>query len=200
MSKGKQAVNVAVLDKAQRHSIAVAVVNATDKAGQAATFRETILNIVGKVKGLRGKPLPETEVDLIGDDCATQYAERGLSDDSIKALKSAAKKLARCAPLVAGMDREFPSIDGLKKYCTILQKLDYNVAATDKAFDRTPTKNLKKSAEIHLRAILGMTGKDRFLSADAKAALVAWCDAAQLKIGERADNARDPKRAKAFYA
>jgi hypothetical protein len=197
-TKGEQAVNRSVLDKAQRHSIAQAIVNATDKAGQATTFRETILNVIGKVKGLSGKPMPETEVDLIADDCATQYTDRGLSDDSVKALKSAAKKLARCSPVVAGMERDFPSIDGLKKYCTILQKMEFDVAATDKLYDRKAKPNLKKSAEIHLRAVLGMTGKDHFCSADAKAALAFWCERAGLKIGEKADLVEDDKRARAF--
>lgn len=197
MSKGKQAVNSTTtkgfaLTQAQRHGVATAIVQATDKRGAVATFRETILSIGKTVKGLIGKPLDADTAQDIADDCEAQYVAAGHTKDSVKSMKSAALKLARCAPVLAKMDREFADMDGLKKYCTALQKANFIVAEADtayaaaekarKAAKADPKRVLQNSA----RAMLALKGKTP--TAEQRAVLCLAFDVLGIDLGDLASH------------
>lgn len=208
VSKGKQAVNPTTtkgfaLTQAQRHNVATAIVQATDKRGAVATFRETILSIGKSIKGLIGKPLDADTAQDIADDCEAQYVAVGHTKDSVKSMKSAALKLARCAPVLAKIDREFADMDGLKKYCTALQKANFVVADADvtyaaaekarKAAKADPNRVMQNAA----RSMLALKGKTP--TAEQRAVLCLAFDVLGIDLGEHASQ-RNVKAAKAAIA
>lgn len=199
-TKGKQAVN---LNAAQRGEIATAIVTATDKRGQVLSFRERILSIGKSVKGLLGKPLDDATAELIADDCAAQYLAAGHTADSVKSMKSAALKVARCAPVVAKLDRSFDDFDTLKKYCTQLQKSDFDTAAADLAFKEAEAARKKAKADPKkvlqnaARAMLGIKGKNP--TAEQRAVLCLAFDVLGIDMGEHVSH-RNVKLAKAAIA
>lgn len=208
MSKGKQAVNPTTtkgfaLTQAQRHNVATAIVQATDKRGAVATFRETILSIGKSIKGLIGKPLDADTAQDIADDCEAQYVAVGHTKDSVKSMKSAALKLARCAPVLAKIDREFADMDGLKKYCTALQKANFVVADADvtyaaaekarKAAKADPNRVMQNAA----RSMLALKGKTP--TAEQRAVLCLAFDVLGIDLGDLASH-RNVKVGKAAIA
>ncbi len=208
VSKGKQAVNPTTtkgfaLTQAQRHNVATAIVQATDKRGAVATFRETILSIGKSIKGLIGKPLDADTAQDIADDCEAQYVAVGHTKDSVKSMKSAALKLARCAPVLAKIDREFADMDGLKKYCTALQKANFVVADADvtyaaaekarKAAKADPNRVMQNAA----RSMLALKGKTP--TAEQRAVLCLAFDVLGIDLGDLASH-RNVKVGKAAIA
>lgn len=203
MKKVNSAVNSFALNPAQRQSIATAIVTATDKRGQVSTFRETILNIGKTVKGLLGKPLDDTTAEDIADKCAVAYMAAGHTADSIKSMKSAALKLARCSPVIAKMDREFADLDTMKKYCTALQKANFVVTDADAAFEAAEKKRKaaksdpKRVLQNSARAMLAIKGKNP--TTEQRAVLCLAFDVLGIDLGDHTSH-RNVKLAKAAIA
>lgn len=191
-TKGKQAVNSFALNPAQRQNIATAIVTATDKRGAVATFRETVLSIGKTVKGLLGKPLDDTTAEDIADKCAVAYEAAGHTANSIKSMKSAALKLARCSTVLAKMDREFEDLDTMKKYCTQLQKANFIVAEADTAYVAAEKKRKaakadpKRVLQNSARAMLALKGKTP--TAEQRAVLCLAFDVLGIDLGDLASH------------
>jgi hypothetical protein len=198
-------VNSLLSDAITAH-LAESIVNATDRGGQVIAFRDAILKDVG-AKGVRGRMLPDADVTRIGDRCEALYRKRPtIASDSVPALVSAARKLARCAPVVCAMEpKQFQTvaanIDKLKKFCTVLQKSfkdGKGVADAVAAFTVEKKADYKKSTAAHLKALIGMT-KYKALDANAKAALVAVADYLRIELSEELIAYRDPVKGRKVF-
>lgn len=169
------------LSSAVHARLALAITTAGDARGQVLTFKQSLLETVGKVASLRGKKLPPADADAIAMETARLYAERGYDADSIKVKKSQAKKLATCAPvLVQAFERKIPGLtDGLApvlRFCTALGRADYHIPAAVTEFTRQRKVNKAASIAQHVKAILGMESAIKACSAAAKRDLRAWAE------------------------
>jgi len=195
-------VNSLLTDAVVAH-LAAAIVQVTDRGGQALSFRETILQDVG-TKALRGRLLDRAEAQRVADACEAMFLKRPtVAAKSVPALVSAAKKLARCGPVIVTLeDKVFAqvasSIDELKKFCTKAQKaLDDGKSIDDAitAFNTVKKTDYAKSVAAHLKALIGMT-KFKPLNGDVKAALVAVADKMHIVLTAELIEYRDPAKAR----
>lgn len=203
--KANAKVNSLLTDAVVNH-LAASIVQATDRGGLVMTFREAILEDVG-TKALKGRLLDKAEAQRVADACEVMYAKRPtIAKDSIPALVSAAKKLARCAPVIVALEAKpfalvAANIDKLKKFCTQLQKsLDGGESVADAvaAFTVEKKPDYKKSAAAHLKALIGMT-KFKPMDGNAKAALVAVADYLHIGLPDDLIEYRDAAKAKKLF-
>lgn len=137
-SKVKTEVN-RLLTSSQHNKLAAAIVGNSSTGVLATTMREQMFAVIrGCDSKVKGKPLNAADVDAIADQAESMYRKQGLKPVSIKVQISNVKKLARCAPVLATMDRNAlaiacRSLDSMRVFCTLLQKSNFNVAKTVRA-------------------------------------------------------------------
>ena len=130
-SKVKQEVN-RLLTSSQAASVASAIVGNTDTGTLAQSLRVALRDAVSKVKFAENEPLPSADVDAIAASAETLFRKRGLKPDSVKVKLSNVRKIARCMPVLLGMDTATQSVacvslDAMQKFCTALQSHGFDV-------------------------------------------------------------------------
>ena len=191
-------------DKSKASRIAVAIGDCLDKGGHVSAMKD---RLAAEFKGLPRKALDDTQAAMVRDAIeANLKARKTISEQSVGPMTSTAAKVARFMPIMLGMEAKAfaPYADNyerIAKFATALKRADGVVAtAVAEMNAKAARKNYPKAAASHIRALLGMK-EGKFLTAEAKALLVAFSDAVKLPVGELADEARSiPKAKKAFAA
>jgi hypothetical protein len=172
------------------------LVNGCDKGGQAVTLRTAIMQTYGKAGIAKGKPLADEFVKMVSDEASALIeASKTIAESSRKVVKSNVVKLATVAPVIEGMTGETRSTIGgsiasMLKFGTELRKAEGDIKAAIVACTTGKVKNNAASAAKHVKSMLSMTGKEKFLTAPAKAQLVNWADKFGIKLGEAGDDYR----------
>lgn len=193
-----------VLTSSVRNTIAANLTTVGDQGAVMMSLRDSFIKSLGNIKSLRGKPLPDADVDDIGDKVAAEYAKRveagTLKDSSVKPMVSDAKKIARCAPILATMEatafRERCGNYGqTRKFCTALQKCDYKLADVPTTAGKADPVALTARS---IKSILNGKGKHKFQTKGAKAALVLWAMRSGINLGTVGEEYFDRAEAQKF--
>lgn len=194
MSEKTKAAVGYILGAAHRRQLTAGIAGGMDSRGQVASFKETLIATVGKVRELRGVRLPKADANDIAMGVAQLLTERGYSPESIKAKKSAALKLATCAPLlVEAFERKDCSkirdtLADVLRFATKLRANEYNVDKAARAFRKGSGaggkgKNVAGSIAMHIKSILSMKGRNAATSPAAKGSLIRWAKKYGINIG-----------------
>lgn len=193
-----------VLTDAIRNTIAQGIVGVSDQGAQMMSLRDTFVTSLGKLKNLRGKPLPDADVSRIADTLREMYQSRvaagTVKETSVKALVSTAAKVARCAPVLAAMEESEYRVHcnnwaNTRKFCTALQKANFIVG--DVKLESAQSDPVGLTARS-IKSILKSTGKHKFQSKAAKAALAHWANKAGIVLGTAGEEHFDRTAAEKF--
>ena len=171
-------------------SLIVAVCNATDKYGQAATMWTSIQDVVGK----RKHKLDAAEVDMVKDQADKILGERLVNKDSLKTIKSRVVKLTEYAPVILNQltgevrDKALATWADGAKFASCMRSCDDDVKAAVAKFTAEKIPDYVASAAMHLNAMLGFpAGRRGVQSAQFKADVVALADKYNLKLKDADD-------------
>lgn len=189
-------------DKSKASRIAVAVADCADKGGQVQHMRD---RLIAEFKGFGRKPLDDDQTAMVKDALTANIsARKTVAETSVGPMVSTAAKIAKWMPCILGMEASkfsevADSYAALAKFSTAVKDAEGDCTAALAAVSaKAKRKDYPKAAASHIRALLGMRD-GKFLTAEAKALLVAFSDAVKLPVGELADEARSvPKARKAF--
>lgn len=188
-----------VLDGSTRARLASAILGVEDSRSLAQSFRERLVNAVGKLAGVRGKPLPKADAKDIAMEVARGLEAKGYEGASLRVKQSQAMSLATCAPVLATVD--FAKVPGLSeglapmlKFCTALKRNGFDTAKATREFKRKSASTKRSTAAsiaIHVKSILSAKGRHPAVSEAAKKALRAWAAKFHIAISKPAAESDD---------
>jgi hypothetical protein len=180
------------------------LVGGLDAGGAAITLREAIMAKYAKAGVAKGKPLPVEFVKMIEDEASILIeASKTIGEGSRKVVKANVKKLATYAPVISALTGEVresvgKSIANMLKFGTCMNRAEGKLSEAVALYAKGKEKNNAKSAAMHIKSILSMKGRERFLTGPAKATLVAFCLTTGIALGDYASEYGDPTLAAKF--
>lgn len=176
-------------------SLIVAVCNATDKYGQAATMWQSIQEVYGK----RKHKLDAAEVDMIKDQADKVLNERLTNKNSIKTIKSRVVKLTEYAPVILNQltgevrEKALATWPDGAYFASCMRKADDDLKAAVAMFTAEKVPDYVASTVMKLNSMLAYpAGRRGVQSAQFKADVVALADKYNLKL-KGADDYRSDK-------
>ena len=192
------------LTEAISNTLCKGLVNVSDTGAAYLTLHETFMQTVGKIKGLRGKPLPDADVARIGDTLRVMYAKRveagTVKDTSVKSLVSTALKVAKCSPVLASMDnatflKYCRNWTETRAYCTALKAANYKLA--DVKIEDAKSDPIRRGASA-IKGILKAKSKHKLHSKGCKAAFALLASRANVNLGSAGEEWFSREEALAF--